>query len=166
MGWGLSLTHPADGVDRLGDMPPVNLCQFPAGSTVQGAWCPAPSGPLPPAAASPPAAPSPRALTPPSYVSPLSWPLRYCCGASCPESSAVPSSPWKSQWGRRKGQWQVWGLSSLRSTSESPAPPAPWPRLFALPLVHLLQPLELSCVKIQDNLPEPLLSLRTQVANR
>ena len=87
--------YPTDGVDGLGDVAPVNLCQFPAKDQGRTGSVPGTQPCLPGTQM----APSPDALTLPSYVSPLSWPPRYCCGVSCPGFSAVPSSPWRSRWG-------------------------------------------------------------------
>ena len=83
-------------------------------------------------------APSPDALTPPSYVSPWSWPLRYCCGVSCPGSSAVPSSPWRNQWENRQGQWQDRGVCvcvHLPTSWHQGVPPDPAAR--EIPGLHL-----------------------------
>lgn len=54
--------------------------------------------------------------------------------------------------GAGSGPVLLWGQESLPHPHGRPAPP----------LVHLLQPFELSGLSVQDGLPEPLLSLGTQ----
>lgn len=57
LGWHLSLTHPTDGVDRLSDVPTVNLCQFSAVS--RGGSVPAPPS-TPPCGSWPPSSSWPQ----------------------------------------------------------------------------------------------------------
>lgn len=158
-GWHLGLTHPADGVDRLGDVATVNLCQFPARERGKWVHCPHPALPAQRPHGSRPRGP---------YASFLCFSLvlaseillwRFLSRIFCNSFFSLEEPV-----GEDEGSVAGLGALPLSWHQEPPAPPIQDP--VPSPVIHLLQPLDLSGVSIQDDFPEPLQSLWTQVTSR
>lgn len=152
----LSLTHPADGVDGLRDVAAVDLCQFPAQEQGRVGAPPAPR----PACPAPTWLPALRPLRLLLVFLPrlglrdtvVAFPVQNLLQFLLLPGGAV---------GEEEGS--VAGLGALplsRHQGAPPSPPIQGP--VPSPVIHLLQPLDLSVVSIQDNLPEPLQSLWTR----